>query len=122
VNKAYPCGIQKNIKREKRVRKGEITINNINHFIYKSPLSHPYQSGANPITTPFLTYFTYLTLVYMCVNERYHGVVIKLQGTSSKFYQRGGQVPGKALVTRIVRGGRIGVVSMVNEVVVGEFQ
>jgi hypothetical protein len=46
----------------------------------------------------------------------------KLQGTSSKFYQRGGQVRGKALVTRIVRGGRIGVVSMVNEVVVGEFQ
>lgn len=138
MRKAYTCGIQTNIKGEKRVRKGEITINNINHFIYKSPFSHPYQSGANPITTPFLPFLPYLTLVYVCVNERHHGGVIKLQGTSTKFYQCGADRPEKALVPETQWGGHswggqvvafegflmisdhLGVVSMVKLVVVAE--
>ncbi|PTR15058.1 hypothetical protein C8R31_10484 [Nitrosospira sp. Nsp2] len=119
MKKAYTCGIQTNIKREITVRKGEITINNINHFIYKSPFYHTYQSGSNLITTPFLPYFTYLTPMCMCVSggsgQR------AFMGPSRKNFCRGTHGREKALVTDRSWGGHSGVVCRVNKVVVGEF-
>ena len=117
MKKAYPCGIRKNINGDKRVRKGEITINNINHYIYKSPFSHTYRSGSNPITTPFLPYFTYLTLVYVCVNGE--SSQRESMGPPRGVNLCGTKGRGKALVTEKSRGGHIGVVCMVSKVVVG---
>lgn len=106
--KAYSCGLQTNINRDITVRKGEITINNINQYIYKSPFSHTYQSAANPITTPFLPYFTYFTpAMYVCggVGREKPTRPGVFAGPSRKWKWSGGHGREKALASEKQWGG-----------------